>query len=137
MQKEDVAPSNPLWRWKVLQVVAVMREFEIAFVIASTMGPIVIYRPRRRRVFGRAVLATICIYAALIIAVAAAELPWWIPKRAVGVADAASGAADSAGDDVPRRLRSVRRTVQARLPRRAVQANPGRRGADAFLLARR
>jgi hypothetical protein len=38
MQKEDVAPSNPLWRWKVLQVVAVMREFEIAFVIASTMG---------------------------------------------------------------------------------------------------
>jgi hypothetical protein len=49
MQKEDVAPSNPLWRWKVLQVVAVMREFEIAFVIASTMGPIAQARVRQSR----------------------------------------------------------------------------------------
>jgi hypothetical protein len=38
VQKEDVAPPNPLWRWKVLQVVAAMRDLEIAFVIASRAG---------------------------------------------------------------------------------------------------
>jgi hypothetical protein len=46
----------------------------------SMAAPILVYRTRRRGVLGRAVLLTLVFYALLICAVAAAELPWWIPN---------------------------------------------------------
>jgi len=39
------------------------RDLEIAFVVATRLGPVALYRPRRRRVFGRAVMLTLVIYA--------------------------------------------------------------------------
>jgi hypothetical protein len=52
-----------------------MREFEIAFVIASRAGPgLVIYRPRRRGVWGKAVMLTIAFYALLIVTALAEQL---------------------------------------------------------------
>jgi hypothetical protein len=45
------------------------RDFEVAYVVATRAGPFVIYRPRRRGVWGKAVALTLCFYALLIAAV--------------------------------------------------------------------
>jgi hypothetical protein len=57
-----------------------MMRLEPCYVVCGRTGPlIVVYRARRRGVWGRAVMLTLAFYALLITAAISAELPWWIP----------------------------------------------------------
>jgi hypothetical protein len=47
-----------------------MRDLELCYVVATRLGPVAIYRPRRRPVLGRAILLSILIYVAAFVAIA-------------------------------------------------------------------